>query len=734
MDHLEGSFSLSKLWPEFSSLVDGRFSTNIGLSAFIVGFLFVVFAFSLVYVVVHWYKSTKRIKFFMSLLRKLTTEDLSKKRHDLLRESKNDQKNGELWGEFDETLITSADGEVLYNTVDSSHFFNTSTLAQEITENRLLTAVPAFLTAIGVIGTFAGLQMGLSGLSMSKDVGIDVLRDGIGHLINGASIAFLTSVWGVFASLVFNIIEKWSGKLVRKKISILQERIDYLYPRVNAEEALVKISDYSKNSTEVLKSLAEKIGDKMQEAMIEVSNNIQGGLEDSLNKIMAPAIQSLVSNSNKGVETAMDSLLTRFMDKIGDQGENQRDMLENASKNVNDAMGSLGDNMNGFLEKFEYQQELFHQIGKQNAEDIKNTISSVSRQSKEAINVAVETTTASSKKLAEEFQAQIENQKMRDHERNKFFKEQTSEMQLANQSLMSQFFGNFETQQNKFHQMGKQNADEISNTISSVSQQSKEAIQRAVETTTSSTRQFSEGLKAQIENQEQRDFKRSEVFQDQVAEIQGVSKMMMEQLNSLIENQKLISKTLHTQSESLLRDMERVTLANKEASGEMHIATSDLKTVSGEFKSFGETIETASDALGGSIIKAIQKAEKLTEINQSTVAQVGQLTDSVGQIKSGITNVTDKLVLITDQADKSFMHLRQHQEDFQEALNLHVDHLHKEITRVITEYGERVNGQTIERLTEWNKQTSRYTATMTDAISSLSTVVDEIESKTMSRA
>ena len=50
----------------------------------------------------------------------------------------------------------------LFNTIDAPHFFNTYTLARGLTENRLVAAMPGILTAIGVVGTFAGLQMGLA--------------------------------------------------------------------------------------------------------------------------------------------------------------------------------------------------------------------------------------------------------------------------------------------------------------------------------------------------------------------------------------------------------------------------------------------------------------------------------------------------------------------------------------------------------------------------------------------
>ncbi|NWH06733.1 anti-phage ZorAB system protein ZorA [Desulfobacter latus] len=688
-ENLTESFSFTKLWPEFSAIIDGRFSTNVGASALVVCILFTVFGIGLLYVGIRCFISWRKTNFFIKLLKNIQAEDLSKKRKDILHNAQKKKEYGKLWGEFDETLILSPDGTQLYNTIDASHFFNTSTLAPEITENRLLTAVPAFLTAIGVIGTFAGLQMGLSGLSLSKDVGVDVLRDGIGHLINGASIAFLTSVWGVFASLVFNFLEKLSEKFIRDRIRRLQERIDTLFVRANPEEALVKISDYSRHSTEVLQGLAEKIGDKMQEAVVDVSNTIQGGLRDSLNDILAPAIQSLITNSNKGVETAMDALLERFIDKMGAHGEGQRDMLNAASKDVNQAVGSFSEQMHEFLQKLEKQQNQFNQQSLQNAKEIKETIGLSNRQSQEAINQTVEAAAQKNKELTE----------------------------------------TFEKQQNAFQKMGEQHAANIKATIESTSRESQQAIALTVKTAAKTNTELAEGFQDQLASQKKRDEKRDEVFRVQAEELQATSQNLMSQLNSMLEAQKGVSKTIINQCNTLMRDMERVTLANKEAAGSMSYATQDLKNVGKDFKDVSTTMESVGRVLNGTISKAIEKAEKLTELNQTTTTQVGGLTESITQIKSGITEVTDKLVAITDQADKSFDKMKKHQEAFQTALAAQIKDLETDIIRIISDYGQRVNNQTIERLREWNTQTSQYTSTMTDAISSLSTVVDEIEAK-----
>ena len=83
--------------------------------------------------------------------------------------------------------------------------------------------MPGILTAIGVVGTFAGLQMGLAALSGSvsataaaggSELGeVESLKQGIFAMISGASIAFMTSLWGVALSVSFNFWRSCSSAL-----------------------------------------------------------------------------------------------------------------------------------------------------------------------------------------------------------------------------------------------------------------------------------------------------------------------------------------------------------------------------------------------------------------------------------------------------------------------------------------------------------------------------------------
>jgi hypothetical protein len=303
-----------------------------------------------------YWLSRKKVSGIRNALIGLEADSLYKKRRDILNSIKQvDAESGRLWREFDESLVISDQAPFLRNTLDAEHFFGTHTLSRGLTENRLIAAVPGFLTAVGVIGTFLGLTLGLSGLNIAGGADTDELTAGIQAMISGAAVAFITSVWGVATSLIFNVFEKILERKIRSKINELQNQIDYLYPRITAEQSLVQMVEYNKNTDEAMQVLAEKIGDKMQEAMDGVSTSINSGLKEALESIMAPAIESLVSNANGGAQTALDGLMERFLAKMGDAGTAQQEMMQSASSDVTAAVGGLSSELSGFVDGFKSQ-------------------------------------------------------------------------------------------------------------------------------------------------------------------------------------------------------------------------------------------------------------------------------------------------------------------------------------------------------------------------------------------
>ena len=198
--------------------------------------------------------------------------------------------------------------------------------------------------------------MGLANLDIKGSQDVEQIKQGIGAVTAGAAIAFMTSVWGVSTSVVFNIIEKILERIVRNKIATLQRRLDYLYPRIIAEQSLVRIADFGERSNESLQGLAEKIGDRLQEAMRVSTSNIGKELQRTLNEIMKPAINSLVNGAQESSERALRSLLSQFSEGLGKTGSEQRQSMENASERINQMVHGLTDKLSEFLESAETQK------------------------------------------------------------------------------------------------------------------------------------------------------------------------------------------------------------------------------------------------------------------------------------------------------------------------------------------------------------------------------------------
>ncbi len=352
------------------------------------------------------------------------------------------------WLEFNETLVEtkSIEGSRLQNTMDAGFFFNTISLAGGITESRLLAAVPGFLTALGVIGTFIGLQLGLSELKIGSGVDIEEMKNGLASVISGASIAFMTSIWGVGLSVLFNVIEKNVEKSVRKDIFILQNKIDRLYPRLSAEGQLQRIADDGQESRSSLQGLAEKIGDKMQETLLEATDGITSALTETLNAIMKPALDKLVNDTAHQSENALSDLVQKFLDGFGEVGKDQRAAVDDTSRKMNEALDGMKLAMASLVASLQDNQE-------NAAEREKDLIRKISQQ----VDDLVEGSNAQQKQMADLLKSQLEgiattskdqqaNANEREDIRDKRFNEQTTALSASTSQLLEHLKSTMEEQ------------------------------------------------------------------------------------------------------------------------------------------------------------------------------------------------------------------------------------------------------------------------------------------------
>ena len=639
---IDNTFNLLNLIPDFPLLLNGEYTSPHGMSALIVA---VLIAIAIIFFIVSLWKyfvSSGHINFYHRLLNGLATDNLLAERRELLNKALSSKKFGKLWQEFDESLVTSPDGKRLFNTIDAAHFFNTHTLSHGLIDNRMLAAVPGFLTAIGVLGTFAGLQMGLGSLELSKDAGVETLRNGIGNMISGASIAFLTSVWGVFTSLVFNFIEKGLERNVRMKVFSLQNRIDNLYPRVTPEEALINIEDYSKNSKEILSGLAEKIGDRMQETLHEVTNQMQNSLQTSLEKILAPALSDLAANAKNSSEQALKTLVDDFMAGVKQAGAEQSTEMKEAADKLTASVDSMNDVIEGFSNKLADQQKStdgkFHEI--------LNRFGNMM----EDLHVKTERQQGA---LIDNMQQQLEKT-----------------VEKLNGIAMT---------------MGAETSSLLENV------------------TSKATARFEE--------------------------LRSIDVELRDSVRQLVEFQKAINSELSSQFKDLYRQFSEIGKANTALAENISTGAENMQKASASLTIVSSNMKSSAESMGQDLKAITHKTEELLEIVTRLASELNGDMATFTEISSEISRTIETLRQAAEHAENGFTALDDQQERLMESLKDHVVELENKLAELLDAYAQKVQAQTQERLNEWNRQTNEYTATMTDAVQTLASVVDEIETK-----
>jgi conjugal transfer/entry exclusion protein len=213
-------------------------------------------------------------------------------------------------------------------TLDASEVMPERQIAPAFISNRLILAMPSILTGLGVLGTFTGLALGMSQINLSADP--NALTSQIQQQISTFAGAFSCSVWGVFASLLFSLIEKIFESLNLWSISIIHDRINNLFPRYVPEEALVEISENGRKTSEILDGLALAIGDHMQKAIGRLGQEIKDAVGGAVREGQGP----LVEKSAKLLEEAITAELINLKNQIEGMAQKFSESFDGASSNL----------------------------------------------------------------------------------------------------------------------------------------------------------------------------------------------------------------------------------------------------------------------------------------------------------------------------------------------------------------------------------------------------------------
>jgi len=180
--------------------------------------------------------------------------------------------------------------------------------------NRFVAYTPTLLTSFGIFGTFSGIVTGLLGFDTTN---IDGSIEG---LLFGLKTAFITSLFGIFASILFKILQA-SG--------VFSKRVAHNLPETaTVEDMLAAI--HLQNET--LKKLVNVVGEESDGSLLGQIKLLRSDSNDSLKLLQNNQKEAV--DIIKGIQALLnsqDDKFQQFSDKLWLKMQDFADMMANSA-------------------------------------------------------------------------------------------------------------------------------------------------------------------------------------------------------------------------------------------------------------------------------------------------------------------------------------------------------------------------------------------------------------------
>ena len=263
--------------------------------------------------------------------------------------------------------------------VDISDFYNSDYL-DEIGSTGICDLISGTMTGLGILGTFLGLVLGISGFDTTTT---DAITSSISGLLGGMGTAFFTSIAGVLLSLSFSYIHKIEYNRANKGLEDFVTAFHDKNLDGSSNNAENQLLGYQKQQTELMKNFTAVVSeavstsiantmrtelvpifDEMKSTVKEFSEIASQQQKDGLNQV----VQEFIRCMNESLRGQFDELAATIQKTCEWQKASTEQMQKivdgicdtsNEIEKVNAVSHQTVEEMNGFVILLkEYQGKL----------------------------------------------------------------------------------------------------------------------------------------------------------------------------------------------------------------------------------------------------------------------------------------------------------------------------------------------------------------------------------------
>lgn len=364
-------------------------------------FAFIILLFFIAYFWCCGRKVDNFSKSVQSLITKLKEYDdkaYSYKYEEISQTIYNNEYAKDSWAEYSKTLVpyecrieddaTVNAKVIMYSTQAVSDYFTVGSLAKDVNVG-FWQNLGSIFTGLGILGTFIGLTYGLSSPELASN-DVETLKIGIRQLLAGVGTAFITSLCGVAAAIVFNIFHNGKMNKLNTTTNELVGFLEKMYGRKVAEAWLVDIVRSSEEQTNAIKNLSSDFAAKFGETM-------QQGMDSSFNKFIE-SLEPLFEDLREGIEKMSEGGVKAVGETINAGVGTE---LQGFAKSISEIQSSLSANMQHSQELADATNTKFSKL----VEDFADKITESSKAAVDSQNKQMADTMEKMKSIMEDMQA-----------------------------------------------------------------------------------------------------------------------------------------------------------------------------------------------------------------------------------------------------------------------------------------------------------------------------------------
>ena len=617
----------------------------------------VIFAVTVVFEILNFFTNKARLNFIFRKFKKLAAKIEANKE---LTKAEQDFK-----GEYFSKLKTNESKILL------KHYPEKIARKPDLSRFRYITSV---LTSIGVIGTFLGIVLGLSGIQEKLNGGSAEMFEGVKVLLGGMDMAFITSLVGLSTSIVLLFSLRISEWLTKSHYSFVVYRFNKQFRSETMADYLDKLAGGDQDEVIAKQLAAAEKSAEASAALLTMGSSLERAADNfdadkigqhissSLDKIftteMVPVfteisaeLKALREIKQDNGEKIIQAIMTQLRSEVIEPLSNQISETSNLVKESTSAVTKLHEELGGIATKLagavttiqQFQEDTLTKLG-EFSNDLRTILSSFQTDTKEILEGV-------SEELGKSVKASVEamdSQKIA-------FKESAKQAAQTFSGIKD------ELEQSLTHQAGIQkemldNTEQHVKDILDKSQESNEAQVKVIEqvgnTATGLMNNAKENLESTLTNVDKVLFETKNTVTEQLDSFRTTYQQSLDTFFK--EQNNLLESTLGEQRDGLAKVVQDCDTVFKEEYTRRKELGSDLTT---NLKEMQKAVEVVNK-----LVQAVQLIESahLNQIEQtaSTIClQVGKLEKSYAGSSELFSNllkqIPTELNTYFDRANKS---------------------------------------------------------------------------------